>query len=104
MKLFEVDAQLDDLRDKVSGLILAAKGAGMDEISPNQLLFDLRRSGNNMGIDELMLLLKGLPGVEEANPRSIKIATTSPEEKLKQKDDEIVSKMASKSLDKKIGQ
>ncbi len=103
MKLFEVDAQLDDLRDEVSGLILAAKAAGMDEISPNQLLFDLRRSGNQMGIDELMLLLKGMPGIEDSNPRAIKISITSPEEKLKQKDDEIISRMASSSLDKKLG-
>jgi len=103
MKLFEVDSQLDDLRDEVSGLILAAKAAGMSEISPNQLLFDLRRSGNNMGIDELMLLLRGLPGVENSNPRSIQISTTSPEEKLKQKDDDIINKMASSSIDKKLG-
>jgi len=56
-----------------------------------------------MGIDELMLLLRGLPGVENSNPRSIQISTTSPEEKLKQKDDDIINKMASSSIDKKLG-
>jgi len=102
MKLFEVDAQLDDLRDEIQGLVLAAKAAGMQEISPNQLLFDLRRAGNKIGMDELMLVLKGLPGIEMSNPRMITLATTSPEEKLKNKDDEIISKMASKSLDRKM--
>lgn len=102
MKLFEVDAQLDDLRDEIQGLILAAKAAGMQQISPNQLLFDLRRSGNKIGIDELMLILKGLPGIETSNPRSITIAVTSPEQKLKNRDDEIISKMASKSIDRNM--
>lgn len=102
MKLFEVDAQLDDLRDEIQGLVLAAKAAGMKEISPNQLLFDLRRSGNKIGMDELMLVLKGVPGIETSNPRMITMTTTSPEEKLKNKDDEIISKMASKSLDRNM--
>ena len=82
MKLFEVDSGLEDLRDEVQGLLLAAKAAGMQDISPSQLLFDLKRSGNNIGIDELMMLLKGLPGISASDPRSIKLTSTSPEEKL----------------------
>ena len=102
MNLFEVDSQLDDMRDEIKGLVLAAKAAGMDTVSPDQLLFDLRKAGYTVDKDELQLVLKNIPGVSTSTHKEINFSKTTPDEKQQKKDDTMIKKMSKSSLDRKF--
>lgn len=102
MKLFEVDTQLDDMRDEVKGLVLAAKAAGMSTVTPDQLLFDLQKAGYNVDKEELQLVLKNMPGVSTSTPKEINFAKTTPDEKQQKKDDGMIKKMSKSTLDRKF--
>lgn len=101
MKLFEIDADLEDLRDEVKAMMLAAKAAGIMKVTPEEILFDLRRSGYMVDKDELMLMLDGLPGISTTSDKEINFAKTSPEEKQQDKDDTAIKKMSRSQLDRK---
>jgi hypothetical protein len=102
MKLFEIDADLSDIRDEVKGLVLANKAAGIMKVTPDQMIFDLRRSGHNIDRDELLLLLKNMPGISTASGKEINFAKTTPDEKQQKKDDDTVKKMSRSQLDRNI--
>ena len=102
MKLFEIDADLSDIRDEVKGLVLANKAAGIMKVTPDQIIFDLRRSGHNIDRDELLLLLKNMPGISTASGKEINFAKTTPDEKQQKIDDDTVKKMSRSKLDRNI--
>jgi hypothetical protein len=102
MKLFEIDADLNDIRDEVKGLVLANKAAGVMTVTPDQIIFDLRRSGHNIDRDELLLLLKNMPGISTASGKEINFAKTTPDEKQQKKDDDTVKRMSRSQLDRNI--
>lgn len=102
MKLFEVDADLDDLRDEIKGLVLASKAAGIMQVTPAQILSDLRRSGHAVDMDELLLMLKGIPGISTASGKEVNFAKTTPDEKQQKKDDTTIKNMSKSQLDRKF--
>ena len=81
MKLFEIDADLEDLRDEIQGMVLAAKAAGIMKVTPEEIMHDLRRSGHMVDTDELLLILDGIPGISTATDQEINFAKTTPGEK-----------------------
>lgn len=101
MKLFEIDADLDDLRDEIKGMVLAAKAAGKMKVSPEEILKDLRRAGHMVDKDELLLMLDGIPGISTATDQEINFAKTTPDEKQQAKDDDTVERMAKSQLGRK---
>lgn len=104
MRLFEIDSSTDDLVDMISALILSAKESGLDEIKPAQLLADLRLSGINISVAQLLDLLQQQGLVKDANPALIRLDTSGPGRITNQKDREAehVKNMASRHLQSKL--
>lgn len=104
MRLFEVDSELTDLKDDILGLLLASRAAGLEKISVDELLTDIHRGGEKwVGIDELMLLLRSMPGIAKFDPRTITLKSSSPEQRYEKRQEDIINKMAVRALSKEIG-
>jgi len=104
MRLFEIDTSTDDLVDMVSALILSAKESGLSEIKPAQLLADLRLSGVDISVQQLLGLLQDQELVRDATPASIRLDTAGTTRITNRPDQEAehVKGMASRHLQRAL--
>jgi hypothetical protein len=92
-----------ELRDDAINLLIAAQAQGVRTIEPQQLMKSLTDLGHTLGLESLIDLLQDHPLIQKITPQEIVVSTGDEyyaDAKTKADDEDKISKMAQRQIDK----